>query len=85
MIIDISRKLNAHTPTWPGDRPFSYDLTWSKEETGSVNVGQIDQVAIQQHMLMLLSTLIRMERQSINCHLSCSLEEQKLLMFPLNG
>lgn len=41
MIIDISRKLNAHTPTWPGDRPFSYDLTWSKEETGSVNVGQI--------------------------------------------
>lgn len=41
MIIDISRKLNTQTPTWPGDQPFSYQLTWSKEETGSVNVGQI--------------------------------------------
>ncbi|WP_035513024.1 arylformamidase [Halalkalibacillus halophilus] len=41
MIYDISRKLNGRTPTWPGDTPFSYELTWSKEETGSVNVGQI--------------------------------------------
>ncbi|PKR77234.1 arylformamidase [Halalkalibacillus sediminis] len=41
MIIDISRKLNSKTPTWPGDTSFSYQLTWSKEETGSVNVGQI--------------------------------------------
>ncbi|TFB18877.1 arylformamidase [Filobacillus milosensis] len=41
MIYDISRLLNANTPTWPGDTPFSYDLTWSQEETGSVNVGQI--------------------------------------------
>ncbi|GEL77946.1 arylformamidase [Tenuibacillus multivorans] len=40
MIIDISRLLNSHTPTWPGDTPFSYELTWSQEETGSVNVGQ---------------------------------------------
>ncbi|SER26298.1 arylformamidase [Piscibacillus halophilus] len=41
MIIDISRLLNTNTPTWPGDTPFSYQLTWSQEETGSVNVGQI--------------------------------------------
>lgn len=41
MIYDISRLLNANTPTWPGDTPFSYNLTWSQEETGSVNVGQI--------------------------------------------
>ncbi|WP_188207761.1 arylformamidase [Alkalibacillus aidingensis] len=41
MIIDISRMLNRETPTWPGDTPFSYELTWSKEETGSVNVGQL--------------------------------------------
>ncbi|MGM8214891.1 arylformamidase [Bacillaceae bacterium W0354] len=41
MIIDISRRLNNETPTWPGDAPFSYQLTWSKEETGSVNVGQL--------------------------------------------
>ncbi|RPF53995.1 arylformamidase [Aquisalibacillus elongatus] len=40
MIIDISRLLNAHTPTWPGDEPFSYQLTWPMSETGSVNVGQ---------------------------------------------
>ncbi|MDV2581314.1 arylformamidase [Alkalibacillus haloalkaliphilus] len=41
MIIDISRTLNQDTPTWPGDTPFSYELSWSKEETGSVNVGQL--------------------------------------------
>ncbi|MDQ0352862.1 arylformamidase [Alkalibacillus filiformis] len=40
MIIDISRTLNQNTPTWPGDTPFSYELSWSKAETGSVNVGQ---------------------------------------------
>ncbi|PTX64519.1 kynurenine formamidase [Melghirimyces profundicolus] len=26
---------------WPGDTPFSYRLTWTKEETGSVNVGRV--------------------------------------------
>ncbi|WP_017185581.1 arylformamidase [Alkalibacillus haloalkaliphilus] len=41
MIIDISRTLNQDTPTWPGDTPFSYELSWSKAETGSVNVGQL--------------------------------------------
>ncbi|WP_223700604.1 arylformamidase [Sutcliffiella deserti] len=41
-IHDISRILNNHTPMWPGDTPFSYTLNWSKEETGSVNVGSIE-------------------------------------------
>ncbi|WP_082394058.1 cyclase family protein [Bacillus sp. JCM 19034] len=26
---------------WPGDTPFSYKLTYSKEQTGSVNIGQM--------------------------------------------
>ncbi|SEH47429.1 Kynurenine formamidase [Halobacillus karajensis] len=38
--IDISMSLNNDTPPWPGDEPFEYKLTWSMEETGSVNVGQ---------------------------------------------
>ncbi|WP_078381334.1 arylformamidase [Sutcliffiella halmapala] len=41
-IYDISRPLKAETPTWPGDTAFSYSLNWSKEETGSVNVGSIE-------------------------------------------
>lgn len=41
-IYDISRTLqHSKTPTWPGDTPFSYSLNWTKEETGSVNVGSI--------------------------------------------
>lgn len=39
--IDISQRLEEGIPVWPGDTPFSYRLTWSKEESGSVNVGQI--------------------------------------------
>lgn len=39
-LIDISMTLNDHTPPWPGDEPFQYDLTFSMEDTGSVNVGQ---------------------------------------------
>ncbi|MFG6147222.1 arylformamidase [Halobacillus sp. B23F22_1] len=39
-LIDISMSLNAKTPPWPGDQPYSYKLTWGMEETGSVNVGQ---------------------------------------------
>ncbi|MFD1394783.1 arylformamidase [Kroppenstedtia eburnea] len=39
--IDISQRLEEGVPVWPGDTPFSYRLTWSKEESGSVNVGQI--------------------------------------------
>ncbi|MCA1319294.1 arylformamidase [Bacillus tianshenii] len=41
-IYDISRTLHCKTPTWPGDTPFSYSLNWTKEETGSVNVGSIE-------------------------------------------
>lgn len=41
-IIDISRTLDKNTPTWPGDTPFSYHVKWSKQHTGSVNVGSIN-------------------------------------------
>ncbi|UOY91649.1 arylformamidase [Ectobacillus sp. JY-23] len=41
MIIDISRPLHTKTPTWPGDTPFSYEISWSKEQSGSVNVGKL--------------------------------------------
>ena len=40
-MIDISRPLHNETPVWPGDTPFSFSLNWTKEETGSVNVGQL--------------------------------------------
>ncbi|WP_445613186.1 arylformamidase [Geobacillus sp. YF-1] len=39
--IDISQRLDEHTPVWPGDTPFSYRIRWHKEDSGSVNVGQI--------------------------------------------
>lgn len=39
--IDISQPLDENVPVWPGDTPFSYRLTWTKEDTGSVNVGQV--------------------------------------------
>ncbi|WP_409253108.1 arylformamidase [Bacillus sp. SCS-153A] len=40
--IDISQKLNSSTPVWPGDTPFQFSLNWSKQDTGSVNVGSIN-------------------------------------------
>ncbi|MCM3737181.1 arylformamidase [Bacillus cytotoxicus] len=39
--IDISQPLNNDIATWPGDTPFSYEVSWSKEQSGSVNVGKI--------------------------------------------
>ncbi|WP_273717114.1 arylformamidase [Alkalihalobacillus pseudalcaliphilus] len=39
--IDISQTLHTGLAHWPGDRPFSYQVTYSKEETGSVNIGQM--------------------------------------------
>jgi arylformamidase len=39
--IDISQRLHSNIPVWPGDTPFSFRLAWTKEESGSVNVGQI--------------------------------------------
>ena len=40
-MIDISQPLDHRTVVWPGDTPFSYSLTWTTQESGSVNVGQI--------------------------------------------
>ncbi|MGE7920941.1 arylformamidase [Viridibacillus sp. NPDC093762] len=40
--IDISQRLDENIPVWPGDTPFSYKVNWSKVESGSVNVGQIN-------------------------------------------
>ncbi len=38
--IDVSQQLDEHVATWPGDTPFTYQVNWSKEESGSVNVGK---------------------------------------------
>lgn len=40
-IIDISRRLENGMPVWPGDTPFHYEVSWSKADSGSVNVGSI--------------------------------------------
>ncbi|TFJ91918.1 arylformamidase [Lentibacillus salicampi] len=39
--IDISQPLTNDMAHFPGDTPFDYALTYTKEQTGSVNVGQI--------------------------------------------
>ncbi|MBA4541618.1 MULTISPECIES: arylformamidase [Thermoactinomyces] len=39
--IDISRTLRGGMPVWPGDTPFSFNLEWTKEQSGSVNVGKV--------------------------------------------
>lgn len=39
--IDISQPLDDKLAHWPGDTSFSYKITYSKEQTGSVNIGQI--------------------------------------------
>jgi arylformamidase len=41
-LIDISRKLGNKVPTWPGDTPFSFKISWPKSESGSVNVGKLE-------------------------------------------
>lgn len=40
--IDISQRLDKNVAVWPGDTPFSYKINWSKNDSGSVNVGQIN-------------------------------------------
>ncbi|MEH7179991.1 arylformamidase [Neobacillus vireti] len=40
-IIDISRRLENGMPVWPGDTPFHYEVSWSKTDSGSVNVGSL--------------------------------------------
>jgi arylformamidase len=44
-IIDISRRLENGMPVWPGDTAFHYEVSWSKAESGSVNVGSISMSA----------------------------------------
>ncbi|HLR61462.1 MAG TPA: arylformamidase [Lentibacillus sp.] len=39
--IDISQPLTNDMAHFPGDTPFNYELTFTKQHTGSVNVGQI--------------------------------------------
>lgn len=39
--IDITQPLTKTIANWPGDTPFSYELTYTKEESGSANIGQI--------------------------------------------
>ncbi|MFP7332917.1 arylformamidase [Shouchella clausii] len=39
--IDVSQPLNEKLAHWPGDLPYSYQLTFSKQQTGSVNIGQM--------------------------------------------
>lgn len=39
--IDISQRLDKNVAVWPGDTPYTYKVNWSKEESGSVNVGEI--------------------------------------------
>jgi arylformamidase len=41
-LIDISRKLGKNVPTWPGDTHFSFQIEWSKADSGSVNVGKVE-------------------------------------------
>jgi arylformamidase len=40
-IIDISRRLENGMAVWPGDTAFHYEVSWSKAESGSVNVGSL--------------------------------------------
>ncbi|RBW69245.1 arylformamidase [Bacillus taeanensis] len=42
MWIDISQPLNNDIAVWPGDTPFSYEVAYSKKESGSVNVGKLE-------------------------------------------
>ncbi|MEI4771470.1 arylformamidase [Psychrobacillus sp. FJAT-51614] len=38
--IDISQSFSNKIGTWPGDTPFHFELAYSKEQTGSVNIGR---------------------------------------------
>ena len=41
MWIDITQTLKKGIPNWPGDTQFLYELIYTKEQTGSVNIGKI--------------------------------------------
>lgn len=38
--IDISQPFSNKIGTWPGDTPFQFELAYTKEQTGSVNIGR---------------------------------------------
>lgn len=38
--IDISQTFSNKIGTWPGDTPFQFEVAFSKEQTGSVNIGR---------------------------------------------
>ena len=40
-LIDISQPLYRGVPTWPGDTEYDFDLSLSREQSGSVNVGRL--------------------------------------------
>ncbi|MGG1574227.1 arylformamidase [Fictibacillus sp. NRS-1165] len=40
-LIDISMPLTPSVPAWPGDTPYSFELAWTKADSGSVNVGKV--------------------------------------------
>jgi len=40
-IYDISMTLRNSLPVWPGDTPFSYQLTWQMDAGATVNLGMI--------------------------------------------
>lgn len=39
--IDISQPLKNGHAEWPGDTPFQFDIAFTKEATGSVNIGKL--------------------------------------------
>jgi len=39
--IDISQPLTNDMATFPGDEPFQFSLTYTKEQIGSANIGQM--------------------------------------------
>ncbi|WP_137788518.1 arylformamidase [Bacillus sp. E(2018)] len=41
-LYDISMPLYNGVPGWPGDTPYHFDLAWTKEDSGSVNVGKVE-------------------------------------------
>ncbi|MBY6035015.1 arylformamidase [Fictibacillus nanhaiensis] len=41
-LIDISMPLYNGVPNWPGDTSYQFGLSWTKEQSGSVNVGKLE-------------------------------------------
>lgn len=38
--VDITQPLTKTIAVWPGDTPYRFDLSFTKKQTGSVNIGQ---------------------------------------------